>query len=226
VAIAMALLIATGLPLFVWMTSGRWELLALAAVLTPLCYLPNLAVTGDWPAFRTQAAIESLMAFYALLSMQAWWWLGCRVLLAPSGLGARPWLSSRLMAVLAGSSVLAAGYFVTVYFVVPQTIEYRLAQSLLKDAKLSGGSRVELIGADWSDTAAPAVYFEEFGQPSSYRPWGGVPMIHLLLAERHPAYRDMPVDFVTPGTGDLPSAAGSIIMDMRQLRTFRNVVGE
>jgi hypothetical protein len=51
-------------------------------------------------------------------------------------------------------------------------------------------------------------------------------MIRLLLAERHPKYRDVPIVFVAPGAGGLPNDAGSIIIDMRQLRLFRNLDGE
>jgi hypothetical protein len=127
-----------------------------------------------------------------------------------------------LLALISTAAVLSAGYFVTVYFVQPQTVELRLAASLLDDQQLAGATRIELIGADWSDAAAPAVYFEEFGQPSSYRPWGGLPMIRLLLAAGHPQYRDLPVVFVS---GDLPHLPGSMIIDMRTLRQYRNANG-
>ena len=222
IAVAMSVLIATGLPIFVAMTSRRWELLPLAVALVPLAYLPNLIVTGDWPAFRTQVGIESLMAFFALLSLEGWWLLGWNIVQVPTSSAARRWLPAPPLAILAGASALAAAHVVTIYFVRPQTIEYRLAQSLLTDRELSAASSIQVIGADWSDSAAPAVYFEEFGQPSTYRPWGAVPMMELLLADQHPAYRNIPVNFVAPGAPDLPTTAGSLIIDMRPLRLFRD----
>jgi hypothetical protein len=220
VAVAVGLLIVTGLPLYARRGSGRWKLLAVAAALVPLTYLPNLVVKNNWPSFRTQVAIESLVALFVLMAMQGWWQIAAERLGSLSA--ARAWLPAIWMALLAGASVFAAADLVKVYFVRPQTTELGLAQHLLNAPELSAASRVKLIGADWSDTAAPAVYYEEFGQPSSYRPWAGVSMIRLLLAEQHPAYRDLPVDF---SASALPAEPGAMIIDMRQLRGFRNVGG-
>ena len=58
-------------------------LIAVALVLVPLAYLPNLVVPDDFPPFRTQGALSSLLALYVCLGALGLWltvrgWLRAR----------------------------------------------------------------------------------------------------------------------------------------------------
>ena len=46
--------------------------LALAAILLPLTYLPNLLVAENWSTYRTQVALTSLLWFYTAMALIGW----------------------------------------------------------------------------------------------------------------------------------------------------------
>jgi hypothetical protein len=115
-------------------------------------------------------------------------------------------------------SGLLATHHVVKYFVEPQSVEYRLVKDRLR--KLGPNPQtIWFIRIHWDD-GLTLVRYDEFGTPSSCKPWVPEGMVNCAL-------RDLgrPSDGVTVTQVD-PDAAGQVppnaaVVDMRMLKDFR-----
>ena len=132
--------VASGI--FVFITSGlmvyflrepeyagrRW---AIAVILLPMTYLPNLAVEGSWAPYRTLSSLSSLLVVYTYFACHGY----ARLL---SLLHSRAW-GNVAMAAAVTACTLAATYHVNTFFVSPQVQELAFLRSRLESSVGGGG---------------------------------------------------------------------------------------
>jgi len=173
-AIVSAIVIFSGLLLYlkdsIRTTAFR---VALALALIPLCYLPNLVIAEDYATYRTQSALEGIVVLYAFFAL-----LGYRKTILR---GMRETFFLALLGSCAVSAMCCAFYNVTVYFAVPNELEYRVLKSFVnpQSVKLT----VRQIAFTPKCVLAPRVDFE-FGLPTSSLPFVVKPLDYILRHER------------------------------------------
>jgi len=209
VAVTVGILITGGLlHYFRGATKERALLLALAACIIPLSYLPNLVVAENWSSYRTQFALTSVIAVYSFLAVQGY---SARLsfLVTPRALTAGLGLAAAI-------GILLAAYNVTVYFAVPQRQELQLMRQELARANLAQERGIYFIRPTWRDSFAPAVRYDEFGFPSSVQPWVPRAAIYVLLRERNLEPANLAVE-LAPLEGPAEPPPGAFVVDMRTL---------
>ena len=188
--------------------TARLIRMALAALLLPLAYLPNLLVAENWSSYRSQVALTSLVLLYTAIALVGW---------------ARWMRWERLVPVCAALAVITgaglAARNVMVEFVLPQALEYRLVAHALRESKLEGARHLYFVLAKWNDTLAPVVRYDEFGLPSSCASWVPKAMAGLILQAKHSPYADLVSSASSVGDGPAPS--GSTVIDLgKALREY------
>ena len=174
---------------------------ALAAILLPLGYLPNLLVAENWSSYRTQSALSSLVWLYTAIALVGWL------------RRTRLQRSLPIFAVLAViTSAALATRNVMLEFALPQALEYRMVARALRESRLEGATHFYFVLATWSDSLAPVVRYDEFGCPSSSAPWVPTAMAWLILQARHSSYTDVVSSASTVGHGPAPS--GFTVIDL------------
>lgn len=204
VAAGVACFTAVGLWLY-WPGSikARSARLLVAAALVPATYLPNLLVAENWASYRTQVALTSLLLVYAALAFVGW----LRVFHKAA------WLPA-VMAAMTALCVLLANRNVMLYFVIPQSIEYRLFERALAD--LHNPSTPEIKRLDfytarrWSLT--DFARYDEFGLLSNSAAWVPPAMAWLILSSQGSPLADLPMQVVPRGMS--PVTPGSQLIDL------------
>lgn len=169
-SIEVAIAVAVGMFLYLRSKlTERIQFFILALVLVPLSYLPNLVIEENWASYRTECALAALIVLYAFLAL-----LGYRQILLRS---VREPVISALIGACAVASVAVAFYNVSVYFAVPNQLEFEVLQGQLN--RDTGDKRSFSDVAFKEDLLAPAKYFE-FGQPSSSMGFLAESMDYLL----------------------------------------------
>lgn len=162
-------------------SGGRAFRVAGLLLLLPLSYFPNLVVREEWASFRTLAAIGALVVLYAVM--------GLATLSAPGAgaksVQARPWLA--LQVSTAVITAVAATHHVQTYFVHPQTQELAAARTAV--SLVPPAVDLLVVPSHWSNSIAPAAYYEEFGIPSSAVPWVPVALSQLVTKEQSGGWR-------------------------------------
>ncbi len=224
---ALVATVASGGTLLWLLRRGARPLLyvAIALILIPLTYLPNLAVTENWAAYRTRVSLSSLIALYACLGALALWltfrdWLEPRV--SRRALLASERLAFAVSVAFVATSVLAAAKNVTTLFVEPHATEQRLLQSQVA-ALPDGVPRVVFVQTDWYGGMTEQVVYDEFGFPSSGYVWNLEPAVDLILREEG-RLEDLngprpTVDVYGSGSTTFPQ--GEPVIDLRGLRQLR-----
>lgn len=211
IAMIVAIGIAAGLLICVeGSIAAQLSKLALAAILIPLCYLPNLLVAENWASYRTQIALTSLVILYlsfAILSLRKAH-IPAVTLMA---------YSVMLMLVLVGG--YSAARNVAVDFAIPQYEELALMRNQLSSPKLDTATSVYLIPATWEDAFAPVVRYDEYGVVSSSVAWSEQPMVYFVLHDINPSHDEIPV-IVAPADGPFNPPPGSIVVDMRSVKNL------
>jgi hypothetical protein len=216
-AIAIALVAAVGIVLL-HLDKG-WEalgFLALAAVLVPLSYAPNLVVAENFASYRSLGSLSALLMLYLWFGLwgiaRAVPRLRGRTVLVAGGVA---------MAAFALTGVVLAARNVTTLFAKPQSLELEMMRSALHTS--SPIRRVVFVKPFVGEGAAPLVRYDEFGVPSSYLPWVPVPAVRLILREQR-RQRSMPViDVLAWDAPNIPRTTrpGEVLVDMRKLRERR-----
>jgi hypothetical protein len=196
---------------------------AIGALLIPLSFLPNLVVAENSPTYRVQVSITSLIALYFCLGALGVWvtlrdWLRPRVsgqtLIATKGLAAATAVA------FVASSAFIAGRNVTTLFVVPQTTELRMIRSQVA-ALPNGIQQLAFVQTGNDQGMSKFVSVDEFGVPSSARPWSLQPSVLLILREegRLPHGARPTVDALPPWTSTYPK--NEPVVDVRGLQRLR-----
>lgn len=197
IAIGVAATIFAGLWFFVRNLEPK-ELLKkrclLLCALPFLCYTPNLIVAESWSSYRTLYALSALLLLYFFCAVQ--------------GIGKQLKVGNKIMTgtlfAAALLSLIAANQNVATYIAEPQSRElallrYRLnyeksaaaithTMEQLEPPKGKGPFDIwkydsKTIIPNWHEILAPAAYYDEFGRPSSARPFVAKAMIGLLQRE-------------------------------------------
>ena len=217
IAVAVGVFILIGLPAFFRGGLGqRATMLLLAAALVIATYLPNFLTAADSAGYRTQPALECLMAFYLLAAAHGWQ----RIIAKP--IDSENFLPTWIPMSFALASAAAAACLVTICFVRPQEKELQFVRSLLTRDKVVGAQRVVVINAQWEDGISP-IWHHEFGTPSSGWPPAATGLVALALREKFPGHANIPVtvDYslsvpIDNGNASFPS--DMLVIDLRQLR--------
>lgn len=192
---------------------------AIAVILVPLAYLPNLVVEESWASYRTIVALSSLIAIYTWLSV---WGIGTAILrpgMSPTANTAARAVGATAIALLVSGAGLLASRNVTTLFVKPQSLELNVLRTTLRAGPAREVRKVVFVRPGGWQGAAPLVRYDEFGLPSSVAPWVPYPAVFLVLREqRHLADR-LTVDDLPPETKSIPSA--DVVVDMRRLQDLR-----
>jgi hypothetical protein len=178
-------------------------LFAAGVVLIPLSYLPNLVVKEDFPSYRSQGSLSSLIAIYFALGAIGIW-LSVRERLS--------WHAAGRAAVVAAASFVAVAAFlaaknVTTLFAEPQNLELRMIRSQVA-ALPTGAPRVGFVGTAYFDGATKFVVIDEFGLPSTSQLWTLQSSVPLILREEGRLSANAPrpeVDIIQWNTNPLPT---------------------
>jgi hypothetical protein len=181
----------------------------IALAIVPLSYLPNLLVAENWPAYRSQVALTSVVAIYALFALH-------RVLLH-SVSATRYTVFAGLLAVV---SCMSASFNVVTYFVLPQSLELAVMRNQLRQVDLGTVRTLYIRSADWRDHVTPVARYDEFGLPSTATSWSPRPIAALLLSEMDHDYRQFRIE-VQPADSSLTARPDAAVIDMRKLSGFR-----
>jgi hypothetical protein len=213
-AALVAVVATTGIALWLIRWGARPLLYACVAIaLIPLSYLPNLIVTDMWPPYRTQVALDALIALYACLGALGLWltfnaWVKPRVTRQALVTGERVVLGVSI--VIALMSVVVAAKNVWTLFVSPHNTEQRVLRSQVRALPV-GVSRIAFVQTDCYAFTREVVY-DEFGLPSSTRPWTLGPAVDLILIEQGRVERPA-VEIWPSNTAELPK--GEPAIDLR-----------
>jgi len=148
----------------------KWQFIVAFVALIPLSYLPNLAVSENWPSFRTQGILGSLVVFYFLLSLKEIFQSRMTKIIMPC-----------LLAVF----ILMAYMNVTYGFMEPQKQELELIRHALKGPLSKKAREIIFIRPHWSDSLVTKVHRAryEYGIPSTNRAWVPEGMTNLIARE-------------------------------------------
>lgn len=176
--------------------------------LVPLSYTPNLIVAENWPSYRSQVALCTLMALYIFLSI-------CRLTR-----GRRFEIQSEKLMVLAVVYLaFLAHRNVQELIVKPQVKELALIEKYLTDYKTASGTilsarSIYFVPAKWEDALVTPMLHDEFGLPSSGQPWAPAGMVwSVLRAKRHPIPAGL-TNFKVGPLSQAPSSVDTLIIDM------------
>ncbi len=196
----------------------------IALLLVPLSFFPTLVLAENSRGYRVQAAMTALIALYFAVGAYGLW-LAIRGWL-------RPHLKGREVAALeifaiavavafVGFSAYSANRNVTTLIVVPQSTELRLVRAQL--ARLPAGTeRLAFVETGNDQSMASFTSADEFGVPSSARPWVPRPFALLILHEQGKLSVNQPepiVDVLPPTTTTYPK--NEPVIDVRGLRDLR-----
>src|SRR5262249_2378066 len=185
---------------------------------------PNLVVKDSWPPFRTQVSLVSLLALYVWFGAFGIWlvlrdWLRPRVT-APA-LKAAEWGVLTLAVAVVGTSVLHAANNVTTLIAEPQMTELRLLRGQVSQLP-AGTPTIGFVETDWFGGMTNRVAYDEFGLPSSARPWALEPSVDLILREEGRLSTKGPFPVIqaySPATTSFPP--GEPVIDLRSLQQLR-----
>lgn len=213
--IALVVLELSVMGLFVYIQGRFWTRfgkVGIALLLLPLSYMPNLVVAENWAAYRTQPGITALCVLYASLAA-----LG--VLQRGNALIRTGVANVALAGVVVAVSFVATRNVLR-DFALPQSEELAVLQTQLEAGNLSAARSIYMIPASADDSAAAEVRYDEYGVPSSSKPWSQMQMTYFVLEEIDPARANIPVR-VGPADGSGTPPPGSEVIDLRLLRDAR-----
>ena len=196
----------------------------IALLLVPLSFLPSLIVAENSTGYRVQAAMAALIALYFAVGAYGLWlalrdWLRPR--LSGRGMAGLGVLAMTAAVAFVGVSAYSANRNVTTLIVVPQSTELRLVRSQLARVP-AGTQRLAFVETGNDQSMAPFTSVDEFGVPSSARPWVPRPFALLILHEQGKLSVDQPepiVDVLPPTTTAYPK--NEPVIDVRELRALR-----
>ena len=220
-ATLVALVAAGGIGLWlIRRTTRPYLFAALALVLVPLSYLPNLVVEESipWPTYRTYASLSSLIALYFCLGALAMWvtfreWLGQRV--SRRALIGSERAAAALAVAFVAMGVVSAARNVNGLIVQPQWRELKLLRSEV--AALPHRVRHVAFVLSGPAEREPGTHFgSEFGAPSTTDWPTPEALTLLLLREQGRLVRPHPIVEVLPWyTASIPEGASVVNLNGR-----------
>jgi hypothetical protein len=169
-------------------TRARLVRMSLAMILVPAAYLPNLLVSENWASYRTEAALTSLLLVCTTFGLMGW-------LRFFKKEGWLPAVVGTFVAICA----VAASRNATLWFALPQSIEYRMVSRALDDPSLSGARGLSFYTSE-RDSLTSLVRYDEFGYLSSFAPWVPTAMAWIILHEEGSPLAGVPMKVVPRGT--------------------------
>jgi hypothetical protein len=226
VAAPVAVVAFGGMALWLFTRGTRPLLyLACAVAILPLSYLPNLVISDTWPPFRTQVAVGSSMALFAATGAAGIWVVardGLRPRLRRTQLRLVGYGAAAGAAAFAAVAAFAAATNVTTLIAEPQMTELRLLREQVSKIP-TGTPRIAFVETAWNGGPAKRLVYDEFGLPSSARPWALEPAVDLILREEGrlgPHLTGPAVDVYPPWATGLPT--NEPVIDLRsELQNLR-----
>ena len=205
VAWAVAAFIVSGLLLYF---PGRWRdraiRTALATVLVPLSYLPNLLARENSASYRTQSALTGLVLLYAVIALVGW---------------LQTVRKSQLLPICATVGVVGcaaiAAQNVLVEFALPQSLEYHLLAYAIRPSELVDGNPIYFILSQWPEDQLAPVTRREYGAPSSSEVWEPPAMAWLILHARNSGPATPTPSRILAGLA--PAPKGYSVIDLRSV---------
>ena len=173
--------LVTTIGLFFWFsgnTGQRLGKLALASLLLPAAYAPNLVLLEDWPSTRSRLALMPVLMVLLFFAVRG---------LVPSQVQVNRLVGPALALTTVASLSLSGQTDLAVTFAVPQAQELGAARSAVTAAVDSGAlddGVLTVAKSNWFDSLAPRLAFDEYGVPSTAQPHVPVPLVQLILRER------------------------------------------
>ncbi|WP_338331632.1 glucosyltransferase domain-containing protein [Acetobacter sp. LMG 32666] len=154
--------------------SPYWKILICLGLL-PLTYLPNLLVQENWPTYRTQPALSSLLLLYFVVAA-----------LALSDVQKHKKMTTTLMSLVLLGCIWFAYSDVKNEITRPQSAELQLVSTYLAGINdLKDTSVLYLVPSSKEKSLAPFVRYDEFGRPSTSETWSLTSMLWVILNARH-----------------------------------------
>ena len=197
-----------------WMQGRRGAALGVLAMLValPVVYLPNLAITDNWPAYRSLFALTALITVLVVFALR--------------GVLTRPAVLSGVLVILAAIGLCVFTYQGRTSLSAPLVLELKLLQQPLRRATPGQVTGIHVIQPVWSDTAAVRVLYDEFGLPTTTHFWAPPSVVWAAAQDLDPQHRvlgDLPVtNAVAPLAPPPPSV---LQIDMRGLSQWRDAIG-
>ena len=210
IAILVAITLMVGLLLyFEGNDYERLGQLAVAIVILPLAYLPNLVVAENWASYRTLCGLSAVVVVYFYLAMQGYLKLLRRFRPMPP--------TAAFLAVPALVACMLANYNVQTYFAWPLSRERAWIREQLEKTDLKNAKGIYVFPAEWHHSLAPGVRYDEFGLPFSSRDYALMPAVKTLVEELKPG---MPVE-IAPREGTRQPPADFVVVDTRKMWSLR-----
>ncbi|MBV8213882.1 MAG: hypothetical protein JOZ08_11765 [Verrucomicrobia bacterium] len=155
------------------------RLITIAALL-PCClvlgFTASIVSSGQWPTFRSTVVVYSIvfviLAFVLVEILQF--------------LSSRP-IAQKAAAGLVVFAVCAlAAFNLNHYVVYPQVTELAMVTSQVRRTDFNDVNRILVVPALDQDSVAGRVFFDEFGQPSTAKPWVWQPIVRLVMKKVFP----------------------------------------
>jgi hypothetical protein len=173
---------ATGAVAIAIIISGLWLLarerrrpfvtLAVAVAAIPAAYLPSLVSAENWPSYRSQLALSSLLLLYLLIAAKA----HARFLRFDT----RTWVSGTLAVI----GIPLAIWGSVACFALPQSRELDIVRSHFTDSTFP--KHLVVRASTSRESLAPIVRHDEFGMPSSATAWGATALPYVVIRELYP----------------------------------------
>ncbi|MGE0134736.1 MAG: glucosyltransferase domain-containing protein [Dehalococcoidia bacterium] len=210
---------ACGITLWAFTRTSRpWLYLAIAVALVPLSHLANIVVEEEQHPYRTQAALSSIVALYLGIGVIGMWSAAGDSL--RRSLNSSEWHLARAAvwgasAVVVALSCLFAASNVSNLMATPQMTELRMYRAQVR-AIPADADRVFFVHTSWYHGITRRFYNDEYGVPSTARPFALVGSLKLLLREQGKLGvdgRGPTVEYFPSEVGPLPS--GQPVIDLR-----------
>ncbi|MCC7000012.1 MAG: hypothetical protein IT370_35765 [Deltaproteobacteria bacterium] len=210
--------------LFLFLRGALWQrglLVLLAGVLIPVAYLPSLVANGRWDAYRTQMPMTALVLLYAFYALRGWA-RGVEYLLGR--VGRQAWqpriaaVTAVMLGLVAVGAAASAAYNVTTIDAEPQMTELRVMRREFRKVNWKAATKINIVGATWSDSLAWSRY-DEWGLATSSREWALPHIAYVMAYESLGGKRPkIPIAVVKRGFKPPP---GEWVIDMSGLRSFK-----
>jgi hypothetical protein len=191
--------------------------LLLILVFVILSYIPNLVIIENWGSYRTLAGVSVLLLFFLFTAIKTLLQLLAKAEIRFLNLEKLGIWALGLVFIF---SLLTAHYRMLHYFALPAYIEHRFLKNELIKGLREETKRIILIRANWGDSVAKTLRYDEFGIQSAFTPWASSSLVKVILEEIDPGLMDIPIKFFNPEQF-LQERYGDLIIDMRQLRDFQ-----
>jgi hypothetical protein len=213
VAIPVAIIVILGLLLYFEGTDvERLGQLAIALMILPLSYLPNLIVAENWSSYRTLSALSAVIVVYMFFALAGYVKLRRRFGAVPPAAG--------LLAAPALLACIIASYNVQTYFASPLYRERMWIHEQLRSADLTLTPGIYVLPSEWYHSIAPDVRYDEFGFPFSARNYSLKAAVSQSVNELRFSKVGIPIE-IAASEGPRQPPPGFLLLDMRKIWSLK-----